>query len=173
MKRYCVLIVDDEPNIRSSLTRLFQRNGYETVLAENGVDAFALLKKIKVTAVISDYIMPGQSGVDFLRGIKAHYPGMIRMILSGRADMGKVMGAVDEGIVSHFLLKPWDNRVLLETLRQAIHEREHSAHFRRLLQADEELLEGDPGDINENLELTYPGISSIRESDNGAIIIDD
>jgi len=168
MTRHCILIVDDEPNIRSSLTRLFQRNGYNTLLAENGADAFSLLKKARASAVISDYIMPGQSGVRFLRGIQKHYPEMIRVILSGRADMARVMAAINEGVVSHFLLKPWDNRVLLETLRQAIHEREHSAYFAHLLQSG-----GTPGASDAPLELTYPGISRLREADNGAIIIDD
>ena len=167
MKRHCILIVDDEPNIRSSLTRLFQRNGYDTLLAENGEDAFTLLKKRAVSVVLSDYIMPGQSGVAFLKVIKQRYPAMVRIILSGRADMAAVMTAVNDGVVSHFLLKPWDNKVLLETLRQAIHELEHTAHFRHLLNAEGE------AEINENLEMTYPGISNVRKTNNGAIIIDD
>ena len=159
MKRHCILIVDDEPNVRSSLTRLFQRSGYDTLLAENGEDAFSLLKRQAVSVVLSDYIMPGQSGVDFLIAVKERYPDVVRIILSGRADMHAVLAAVNRGVVSHFLLKPWDNDVLLETLRNAVKEHEHARHLHTLLRAADV-----PGD--------NPGLSAVKRAGNGAIILD-
>ncbi|MFQ5950189.1 MAG: response regulator [Nitrospiria bacterium] len=167
MERHCILIVDDEPNIRSSLSRLFQKEGYETLLAESADDAYTLLEKRSVSVVLADYLMPGQTGVELLREVQKRYPDAIRIILSGRADMKVVMAAVDEGVVSHFLLKPWDNEILKKTIRHAIEAVEKEAHLHMALQGDDET------EIDEALETSYPDIAIVRETDDGAIIIDE
>lgn len=163
MQKHCVLIVDDEPNIRSSLTRLLQREGYDTILAENSDDAFTILEKKSVSIVLSDFTMPGRSGVEFLKEVKERFPKPARIILSGKADMKEVMAAVNNGVISHFLTKPWNNDILKDTLHHCIEgfEKEQRAAFN-----------GEEA-INEDLEKTYPGITLLKVTDDGAIIIDE
>lgn len=168
MIKHCILIVDDEPNVRSSLTRLFQKEGYDTLLAENAEDAFALLEKRAVSAMVSDYTMPGQTGVAFLKEVKNKYPKPVRMILSGKADMSDVMNAVQQGIVAHFFLKPWDNDVLRKTVRKALDEFEKAS-----LNQSAEAEEGEEVWNEEELERTYPGITVVKQTDEGTIIIDE
>ncbi|NOY85490.1 MAG: response regulator [Nitrospirae bacterium] len=166
-KPYPILIVDDEPNIRSSLGRLFHREGYETLLAETATDALDILETGPVSVVLTDYLMPGQSGVEFLRVVKKRYPQAIRIVLSGKADMESIMAGVREGVVSHFLLKPWDNNVLKEIIRKAVVEMEKKQGFLE----KPVLLKTRPD--GENLAQVYPGILDVNEATNGAIIIDD
>ncbi len=126
MDRHCILVVDDEPTVRSSLARLLQREGYDTLLAESAEDGLALLEKRSVSAIISDYRMPGPSGIDFLNKVKAQYQKPMRILLTLHTDMSEVMPAVDKGLVSHLLMKPWDNEVLVKTVGRLIEEFERA-----------------------------------------------
>ncbi len=167
MKPYPILIVDDEANIRSSLGRLFHREGYETLLAETGADALDLLETGPVSVVLTDYRMPGQSGVAFLNVVKKRYPQAIRIVLSGKADMESIMTGVREGVVSHFLLKPWDNTVLKEIVRKAIQEMEKKQGLSGRCTPEKKR-----HDV-EHLRQVDPGILHVNEATNGAIIIED
>ncbi|MGB3941700.1 MAG: response regulator [Candidatus Manganitrophaceae bacterium] len=120
MEKHCILIVDDEPNIRSSLARLLYREGYETLLSESAEEGLILLKKRTISTVISDYSMSGQTGIQFLTTVRDLYPNPVRIILSGRLNMKEAMRAVDIGLVSHLLMKPWDNETLKKTIRKAV-----------------------------------------------------
>lgn len=68
MKR--ILIVDDEEDILEYLTALFKDNGYDTLVARDGKEAFEMAKKEKPDLVTLDIIMPRESGVRFYRDIK-------------------------------------------------------------------------------------------------------
>lgn len=118
MERHFILIVDDEPSIRSSLARLLQREGYDTLLAESAEDGLAILEKKSFSAVISDYRMPGRSGTDFLTEVKRRHPESIRILLAGQEEIDEVMPAVDRGLVSHLIVKPWDNDILKKAIER-------------------------------------------------------
>ncbi|GEM_PF-3405276 len=122
MEKHRILIVDDEPNVRSSLARLLQQEGYDTLLAESAEDGMALLQRRPVSAVFSDYRMPGRSGIDFLTQIKTEYPALIRILLTDRGEINEVMPAVDQGLISHLLMKPWDDETLKKTLGRLVEE---------------------------------------------------
>ncbi len=164
MRPHCILIVDDEPLIRSSLSRLFQREGCNSLLAENADDAWSLLRKREVSVIFSDHVMPGDTGLNFLRKVKQEYPHIVRMAMSGRADLSVVMAAIHEKVVSHFLLKPWDNEVMRKTLHQAIaHYDENIAPFHARPQSKE---------FKAQIENVYSGTLAILEAENGAIIVE-
>lgn len=162
MQKHCILIVDDEANIRSSLTRFLQREGYDTILAENADDAFNILNKRQVSIVLSDFTMPGRSGVEFLKEVREKFPKPARIILTGKADMKEVMAAINNGVIAHFLTKPWNNEILKDTLHHCIEGLERQS---RAASSEEA--------INEDLEKTYPGITQLKVTDEGAIIIDE
>lgn len=136
MERHYILIVDDEPSIRSGLARLLQKEGYDTLLAESAEDGLAVLEKKSFSAVLSDYKMPGRSGIDFLTQVKAKYPESIRVLLIGDTDLNEVMPAVDAGLISHLIVKPWDSDTLKKTIGRLIEEFER-AHPGKYLARDE------------------------------------
>ena len=66
-----ILVVDDEPDVRLYLARLFQDNGYETSAAADGVEALEMVRKQRPDLITLDLSMPNKSGVGFYREIKS------------------------------------------------------------------------------------------------------
>nr|CAC10599.1 hypothetical protein [Aromatoleum evansii] len=114
-----LLLVDDEPSISVGRARILRREGYTLLFAANPAEALELLARHPVGVVISDFRMPGMDGVQFLDKVRGLYPQSVRMILSGYADVEMITGAINRGAVFRFLHKPWDDRELLEAVRDA------------------------------------------------------
>jgi len=66
-----ILIVDDEPNIRESMKRLFALEGIDSVTASDGLEAMALLKEQGFDALVLDLKMPGMGGQELLEWVRA------------------------------------------------------------------------------------------------------
>ena len=114
-----LLLVDDEPGIRSALTRTLRRDGYHILTAANGPAALDVLAENPVQVIVSDQRMPEMSGTEFLNVVKQLYPDTVRIILSGYTDLGVVTDSVNRGAVFKFLTKPWDDELLREQVRDA------------------------------------------------------
>jgi type II secretory ATPase GspE/PulE/Tfp pilus assembly ATPase PilB-like protein/DNA-binding response OmpR family regulator len=119
---YRILLVDDEPNVLKALQRVFRQENYEVVLASSGPEAIDLLRNGTFHLMISDYMMPGMTGAQVLKQAKAIQPDMIRIMLTGHADTGAVMGAINEGAVYKFILKPWNDDDLRVTVAIALEQ---------------------------------------------------
>ena len=118
--RYRILLVDDEPNVLRALTRVFREEQYDIVGAASGKEALALLERTPAHLLITDHRMPEMTGADLLKRAKALHPDMIRIMLTGQADIGAVMGAVNDGAVYKFILKPWHDDDLRVTVALAL-----------------------------------------------------
>ncbi len=114
-----LLLVDDEPNILSSLTRLLRREGYRILTATSPLEAFELLAKQPVQVIVSDQRMPEMSGTEFLARVRQLYPDTIRLVLTGYTDIDSITGAINLGAIYKFLTKPWDDDLLREQIREA------------------------------------------------------
>ncbi|PWB47728.1 MAG: secretion system protein E [Nitrosomonadales bacterium] len=121
-QQYRLLLVDDEPNVLKSLQRVFRQENYLVATAPNAGEALQLMRQGTFQVVISDYMMPGVNGAEFLKQVKALYPETIRIMLTGHADTGAVMGAVNEGAVYKFILKPWNDDDLRVTVSLALEQ---------------------------------------------------
>ena len=119
---YRILLVDDEPNVLKALQRVFRQENYVVVTASGGQEALELLRKEPFHLMISDYMMPGISGAELLKQAKAIKPEIIRIMLTGHADTGAVMGAINEGAVYKFILKPWNDDDLRVTVALALEQ---------------------------------------------------
>jgi len=143
MPEYSLLLVDDEPNILSSLGRLLRRERYKLFTASNGDEALAIVDREKIDLIIADGRMPGLSGTELLQKVKAVHPEVVRIILSGYTDAGEVARAINEGEVYRFILKPWNDDELKITLRRALEHRrlmdENVQLYRRIKEQNEEL----------------------------------
>ncbi|EKE17920.1 MAG: hypothetical protein ACD_10C00210G0001, partial [uncultured bacterium] len=114
-----LLLLDDEPNILTSLTRLLRREGYTIMAATSSTQAFEMLARQPAQVVISDQRMPDMSGTEFLSRIRQLYPNTIRMVLTGYTDLESITGAINRGAIYKFLTKPWDDDQLREQIREA------------------------------------------------------
>lgn len=124
-----LLLVDDEPNILSSLSRLLRREGYAILTATSPLEAFELLAKHPVQVVISDQRMPEMSGTEFLSRVRQLYPATVRLVLTGYTDLESVTGAINQGAIYKFLTKPWDDDHLREQVREAFRIAKHAAQL--------------------------------------------
>lgn len=127
-----LLLVDDEQNILSALTRLFRRDGYRVLTANGGAEGLALLAENKVGVILSDQRMPEMSGSEFLSKVTALYPDTVRIMLSGYTDLASVTDAINRGAIYKFLTKPWEDDLLRENVRQAFEHYEMAFENERL-----------------------------------------
>ncbi|MBK7857556.1 MAG: response regulator [Archangiaceae bacterium] len=128
-----VLVVDDEPGIRSVMKRLLGRYGYEVFVAAGGEEGLTLLREHPVQLVISDIDMPQMNGLQFLTLVHDRHPRVCRILLTGRADLDSAKKAINEGEVYRFLEKPVSNEHLLSTLHFAFETLELEEANRRLV----------------------------------------
>jgi len=115
-----VLLVDDEPNVLSALRRSLRGRGFEIVTASSGQEALALLQRESVDAIVSDMRMPGMSGAELLKASLSLAPDAVRVLLTGYADIGSAVQAVNDGEIFRYLAKPWDDTFLHQVLRDGL-----------------------------------------------------
>ena len=116
-----ILCIDDEQNVLRSLTRLFLDDPYEILTAASGAEGLLILDQSgTVPVVISDYRMPGMNGVEFLSEVRKRWPETVRIVLSGYADTGAIVSAINEGQIYRFVSKPWNEDELRVTVANAL-----------------------------------------------------
>lgn len=130
-----ILCVDDEQNVLKALQRIFLDDDYEIVIAGSAAEGLkALAESGPFQVVISDYRMPATNGVDFLKEVNQRWPDTVRVILSGYADAGAIVDAINEGQIYKFIPKPWNDTELRGTIKNGLER-----YF--LLQRNRELLD--------------------------------
>jgi response regulator RpfG family c-di-GMP phosphodiesterase len=148
-----VLFVDDEPNVLAAFQRQLRRQ-FEVETAPGGPEGLALLQNSRDFAVVvADMRMPQMNGVEFLARVKSAAPDTVRMMLTGNADQGTAIDAINDGNIFRFLNKPCPTEKLIEALEAGL--RQH-----QLIMAERELLEntlsGSVKVLAEILSLTEP-----------------
>ena len=114
-----VLFVDDESNILASLKRLVRKR-FNSLFANSGAEALEMMQQKQVDMVVSDMKMPQMTGAQLLARVVNLYPDTYRIILSGYADLGSTIDAVNEGKIHRFMQKPWQNDMLLEAIDEGL-----------------------------------------------------
>ncbi|MDR3411563.1 MAG: response regulator [Formivibrio sp.] len=129
-----LLFVDDEPSILSSLRRLFRQQGYQILLAESGAAGLQILETEHVDLVISDMRMPEMDGAKFLEQVRARWPNIVRILLTGYADISSTINAINRGEIFRYISKPWEDNEILLTVRDALERNRLEQENARLLQ---------------------------------------
>jgi len=138
-----LLLVDDEASILSSLRRLLRPAGYTIHTAESGAAGLEILEREPVDLVISDMRMPEMNGAQFLEQVCQRWPTTVRILLTGYADVGSTIDAINRGEIFRYISKPWDDNQLTLTLRDALESsrlRKENARLLALTQAQNEEL---------------------------------
>jgi response regulator RpfG family c-di-GMP phosphodiesterase len=114
-----LLLVDDEEHILLALGRLLRREGYQILSTTSPLQALELLATHPVGVIVSDAMMPEMPGAELLRRVKGLYPGVVRIMLSGYAELHSVTEAINEGSVYKFITTPWDDALLREHIQES------------------------------------------------------
>lgn len=155
--RYRVLLVDDEQRILDALRRTL-RGKYEIETASSGPDGLTILtdsltQPEPIGVVVSDMMMPGMNGAEFLTRARDVAPDAVRMILSGQADLTSTIAAVNNADLFRFLTKPIEPATLTTALDAALRQYELVISERELLRST---LTGAVDVLVETLALASP-----------------
>ena len=115
-----VLFVDDEEKVLKALRRLFRHEPYHIFFVSGGSAALDILNAENISVVITDLSMPGMDGFTLLNRIKAEYPDIIRMVMSGRSDTDTILNAINQGNLYRYIVKPFNEAELKITIKQAV-----------------------------------------------------
>jgi response regulator RpfG family c-di-GMP phosphodiesterase len=146
-----LLFVDDEPNILSSLRRLFRPLGYRVLTAESGEQGLKILAEECVDLVISDMRMPEMNGAQFLEQVRERSPFTIRILLTGYADIASTIEAINKGQIFRYLAKPWEDNDIILSVRHAI-ERQQLEREKLRLEALTQKQNDELRELNASLE---------------------
>jgi response regulator RpfG family c-di-GMP phosphodiesterase len=148
-----ILLVDDDDNLLNSFERNF-RQKFTVLTSNSGKSGLQRIKdNPNISLVISDMNMPEMDGIEFLSQVKVINPLIIRVMLTGRADISVAIQAVNEGNIFRFLTKPTSPDVLEKIINDGLNQY-------RLVTAEKQLLSktlnGSLEILNEVLSLTNP-----------------
>ncbi len=133
-----ILLVDDDTIELDILKDILANQEYQVLTAENGNEAIEIFKNTEISLVVSDYHMPGISGIELLENLYKINPDIPRILLTGNEDPKIILSAINQGKTSFFLHKPWTTDTLLHTIRAGITE---STLRKRSRQMEKQLLE--------------------------------
>lgn len=134
MDAHAILVVDDEPASVRAIRRTLGGD-YQVLTAAGGDEALHILEAQPVSVLLTDNRMPGMSGAELLARCRSGFPDVVRIVLTGYADVDTVVDAINQGEVYHYLTKPWAPRDLLLAIRRAIGHFEARRERERLVQA--------------------------------------
>ncbi len=126
-----VLIVDDEKPNLESLARIFEREGWRVAQADSGSAALDVLRKERVQVVVTDLMMPGMSGEELLRAVKALSPETEVVLMTAYGTVETAVAAMKEGAYD-FITKPLKRHAVVKSVRQAFEKSSLVAENRAL-----------------------------------------
>jgi two-component system NtrC family response regulator len=125
-----LLIIDDEPQLRNMLQRLFVGEGYAVTTAENGAQGLKQVKTHDFDAVLCDVRLPDANGVELTKAIKTQQPGTEVIVLTAFGTIHDAVQAVQNGAFQ-YLVKGDDNDKLIPTVNQAVERARQQGHITR------------------------------------------
>ena len=118
-----ILVIDDEPEIREVLRAFLQRNGFQVLLAENGVEGVKAFAAGPIDLVITDLLMPEQEGIETILQLRNEHPDLPILAMSGGGRMAGTMDILHTakllGAAKTFA-KPFNPMELVATVKQLL-----------------------------------------------------
>ena len=128
MSKPVILCVDDEKVVLQSLRAQLQEafgDSYLYEVAEDADEALDVINelnedKISIILIVSDWLMPGMNGDEFLIRVHQRFPKIITIMLTGQADESSIKRAQEQANLHSCLFKPWSEEELVETIKSGL-----------------------------------------------------
>jgi len=157
-----VVIVDDDRLTLASVRQLLSLNNeYELAAFESPQDALEYINSKSVDVVLSDFLMPKMSGLEFLKEVKRLMPDVPRILITAYADKENAIKAINEVGLFQYIEKPWDNEHLKLVIRNAVDDKSlREVLHDKIRQIDDILLERDRllqsrDEVQQGLKLAF------------------
>jgi len=128
-----ILVIDDEPALLHTFTRILQKAGHDVTTAANGKDGLALVSEHPFDLVYLDIRMPDMSGLELLKAIHTKFPELPVILFTAQPDLNSALEALRRG-ARDYLLKPLKPQVLLEHTEVVLTNQEKERRKRELQQ---------------------------------------
>ena len=149
-----IVLVDDEPRVLDSLEALLAAD-YPVLRAQKGEEALELLAAGDVALVMSDQRMPGMTGTELLARSREIAPDTVRVLLTAFTDADALMASINAANIYQFVLKPWDPKELVHTVRRGVE--------RYTLTRERERLVRDLAEKNRDLEHALVSLRAAQD----------
>ena len=163
-----ILLVDDDENLLSGISRFFHNEPYELLTANSAEKALEVVNSVKINVMVTDHQMPGMSGLELLASMKKKFPHIIKLMLTGNADLNMAIEAINSGDIYRFLTKPCSAVELGVAIRQALEHQQLVSQAWKLLNKVKQ-----QNYYLDRLEQINPGIGMVMKSDEGTILLKD
>lgn len=178
-----LLLIDDEPGVVASLTRLLRHTPLVVggVVAQATVEGFVSAREALARAsehaydlAICDYRMPEMNGVEALCQLRKLQPDCARVILSGYTDLNGLISAINQAQIDRFVAKPWNDFELVSALSHILEVRALRLENETLA----DLARCERGQISrtelemQRLERLEPGLTRVQWGPDGSVVMD-
>lgn len=128
MSKPAILCVDDEPVVLNSLKIQLKKefgDAYVYEVAESADEALEIIEELQseqtdILVIVSDWLMPGIKGDEFLIRVHEKYPEIIKVMLTGQADDIAIERVKEKAALHNCLYKPWSSQELIETIKSGL-----------------------------------------------------
>lgn len=166
MIRTNILIVDDDDLVLKVLERQLRGAGYPIIQAKSGEEGLMKLACFDMSLVISDHLMPDMTGLEFLEVVRKRFPEVVRIMLTGHADLDTAIATINSGEIFRFLVKPWDYAAMISTVKVAL-EKYQEDRLQNKLARQVRRRDG----MRDALERRFPGITRVDRDQSGVVVL--
>ncbi|MCF7802917.1 MAG: diguanylate cyclase [Candidatus Marinimicrobia bacterium] len=120
--KHAILFVDDDTDFLQFLEELAHNWTYPTRTVDSPQKALEIVEESDIHIVVADHKMPEMTGIELLNILKEQYPQIVRIMMTGYADLESAMDAINQGAVFRFFRKPFQIEQLKDILNAAAKE---------------------------------------------------
>jgi len=161
-----ILIVDDEPLVRRSLSELLTLSGYAVSSACNGKEALSMLKDYTADIIISDIKMPEMDGIQLLKQVKTLHPDTQFILMTGYGSIDNAVEAMKEGAYD-YVTKPiidTEIKIIIERLTNQKHLLEENVKLKNQLSVSKKERFHNIVGKSQSMQRIYTLIEAIAET---------
>ena len=159
-----ILVVDDEPHVRSMMGAALERHGYDITLTGSGREALDALSRNAFDLVLTDIVMQDIDGISLLERIPEHQPNLPVVMVTAIHDIGVAIDAMRRGAYD-YLLKPFERAHLLGTVERALEHRQvleeshnYQQSLEQMVRARTEMLRHAMEDLEHSYDVTLEAL---------------
>jgi len=170
-----ILVIDDEPALRQSFTRILQKSGHDVTTAANGKEGIALVSEHPYDLVYLDIRMPDMNGLEILKVIHEKFSELPVILFTAQPDLNSALEALRYG-AKDYLLKPLKPQILIERTELMLVNQQKERRKRELQQKidalQNELVTLESNDAKQAESNQAPNISDDRFLRRGDLMLD-